>query len=85
MPERDDAKVKTEEGATELLPHSDFHVVRSIGVEQRGEEVPVREGGKITEFIPGIREMVLTIVGEFPAKDIDVVEVNGVRFTKEQK
>lgn len=70
------------EGVTAPLPHSDWHVIRSIGVEHRGEDIPVDEVGVVREFIPGIREMVLTIVGEFPAKDIDIVEVNGVRFKR---
>lgn len=71
------------EGVTQPLEGSDWHVIRSIGVENRGEEIPIDEAGKPREFIPGIREIVLTIVGEFPAKEIDVVEVNGIRFKRE--
>lgn len=73
----------SDKGVTEPLPHSDWHVIRSIGVENRGEEIPVDQVGDVRRFIPGVREMVLTIVGEFPSKDIDVVEVNGVRFKRE--
>lgn len=71
------------EGVTNHLPHSDWHVIRSIGVEHRGEDIPVNEVGAVREFIPGIGEMVLTIVGDFLAKNIDVVEVNGTRFKRE--
>lgn len=71
------------EGVTAPLPHSDWHVIHSIGVDRRGYDIPIDQVGEPREFIPGIREMVLTIIGEFPAKSIDIVEVNGVRFKRE--
>lgn len=73
----------TDKGVTEPLRGSDWHVIRSIGVEHRGDDVQVIANGKPAEFIAGIREMALTIVGEFPTDQIDVVEVNGRRFKPE--
>jgi hypothetical protein len=73
----------SDKGVTEQLPGSDWHIIRSIGVENRGDEVPINQVGAVREFIPGIREMVLTIVGEFPEDDLDIVEVNGKRFRPE--
>lgn len=71
------------ERVTHHLPHSDWHVIRSISVENRGDDIAIDCVGKPREYIPGIREMVLTINGEFPANNIDIVEVNGIRFKRE--
>lgn len=73
----------SDEGVTAKLPHSDWHVIKSIGVEHRGDEISLPATGGLPDVIQGIREMVLTIVGEFQTDEIDVVEVNGVRFKRE--
>lgn len=72
-----------QEGVTAHLSHSDWRVTRSISVENRGDDIAIDCVGGPRRFVPGIREMVLTIVGEFPADNIDVVEVNGLRFKRE--
>jgi FlaA1/EpsC-like NDP-sugar epimerase len=73
----------SDKGVTAHLPHSDWHIIKSIGVENRGGDILVGDVGEPAELIRGVREMVLTIEGDFPAYKIDIVEVNGVRFKRE--
>jgi hypothetical protein len=78
-----EASKAEEECVTQRLQGSDWHIIRSIGVEHRGDEILLPTTGGPPDVIQGIREMVLTIVGEFQTDEIDVVEVNGVRFKRE--
>lgn len=71
------------ESVTLPIEGSDWHVIKSIGVENRGEEIVLPATGRMPDVIHGIREMALTLVGEFETDKIDVVEVNGRRFKPE--